>query len=136
MSKNKKTQRLALAAFFIVPIFISLAAWQIADIALPETDAVRAERNAVSALFVAELEADPRAVEMLGTPITSIPGANYPIYNLEGVRHAAIATEVLGPKARGPVVGMAIIKNGKWHLLRLTLEIPATGRRISLGSSP
>lgn len=136
MARSRRTQNLVLLAFFTIPIAIALLAWRISDIALPEDASVAAERSAVGAVVTHEIMANPRAIEFLGTPIALAPSPNYPVYDLEGVRHAAIATRITGAKDSGTLVGMAQRIDGKWQILRLMLEIPALGERVSFGSSP
>lgn len=86
-------------------------------------------------LAVETLQANERAVEELGSPIS----AGYPMGSIQvsGPSGSAnLAFSVEGPKGSGTVYVDAVKDFGQWTLNRIELEMDQTGRRINLMPAP
>lgn len=82
-------------------------------------------------LAVSEVQADPDATRILGTPITAgIPMGNIRVSGPDG--KADLTFSVKGPKGEGVVYIDAVEAMGKWRLNQAVFEDGATKDRIDL----
>ncbi len=81
-------------------------------------------------MAVAELQANPAATSILGSPIAAAwPTGQISTEGASGQAELTFAAR--GPKATGVVFAAAVKKNGVWSLTRLTLT-PDNGKAIDL----
>ncbi|MES2183389.1 MAG: cytochrome c oxidase assembly factor Coa1 family protein [Pseudomonadota bacterium] len=82
-------------------------------------------------LSLAQLEASPEAVEMIGTPVkTGFPSGSFDEQGAGG--SASFSYTVTGPQGKGTVYVEASRDMGQWQIDRMALEEDGTGRRIDL----
>ena len=82
-------------------------------------------------MSVAKLQANPIAVNILGSPIsTGFPFGNISINGASG--KAELSFSATGPKAAGVVFAEAVKKNGVWSITRLALKLNDSGKVIDL----
>ena len=82
-------------------------------------------------LAMERLQAEPEAVEMIGTPMaTGFPSGKVQESGAGGT--ASLAVPVSGPRGKGTVYVEASRSLGLWQIDRAVLEEDGTGRRISL----
>jgi len=82
-------------------------------------------------MAAAKLRADPVAISILGSPI-STSWATGSINSNGSAGQAALSFSATGPKAAGVVFVEAVKKNGVWSLTRLALKLNDTGNVIDL----
>jgi cytochrome oxidase complex assembly protein 1 len=89
------------------------------------------KHSAAYEMAVAKLQADPVAVNILGSPIaTGTPFGNLSFNGGSG--KAELNFSATGPKAAGVVFVEAVKKNGVWSITRLALKLNDTGKVIDL----
>ena len=89
------------------------------------------KHSAAYEMAVAKLQADPVAVNILGSPIaTGTPFGNISFNGGSG--KAELNFSATGPKAAGVVFVEAVKKNGVWSITRLALKLNDTGKVIDL----
>jgi hypothetical protein len=82
-------------------------------------------------MAVAKLQADPVAVNILGSPISSgMPFGGISVNGSSG--KAELSFSATGPKAAGVVFVEAVKKNGAWSITRLALKLNDSGKVIDL----
>jgi Cytochrome oxidase complex assembly protein 1 len=82
-------------------------------------------------LGVSTLQANPVAINLLGTPIsTGFPTGNISYENGSG--SAVLSFSASGPKAAGTVFLQAVKKDGAWAIARLTLKLDGRDGVIDL----
>ena len=82
-------------------------------------------------MSVANLQANPIAMNILGSPIsTGFPFGNISINGASG--KAELSFSASGPKAAGVVLVEAVKKNGVWSITRLALKLNDSGNVIDL----
>jgi hypothetical protein len=82
---------------------------------------------------VAALNANPVAINALGTPIaTGFPFGNISIRNDTG--RAQLSFSAKGPKAEGTVYVDETLRSNHWVIVRMQLEIKGRDGRIDLGA--
>jgi hypothetical protein len=89
------------------------------------------KHSAAYEIAVAKLQADPVAVNILGSPIaTGTPFGNLSFNGGSG--KAELNFSATGPKAAGVVFVEAVKTGGVWSITRLTLKLNDTGKVIDL----
>jgi hypothetical protein len=89
------------------------------------------KHSATYEMAVAKLQADPVAVNILGSPIsTSMPFGGISVNGSTG--KAELSFSATGPKAAGVVFVEAVKKNGAWAITRLALKLNESGKVIDL----
>ena len=78
------------------------------------------------------VQSDPRAQELLGTPIESKWFVSGRVSESSGYGSAEISFPVSGPRGSGTVFVYAHREGGEWVVTRLVLVIDETGQRITL----
>lgn len=82
-------------------------------------------------LGVSRLQANPVAVKLLGTPITTgTPFGSIKVTNDEG--EASLSFSVSGPRAAGTVYLQAVKKNSVWSITGLTLKLNGSDTAVDL----
>lgn len=82
-------------------------------------------------LAVADLQGDPEATQILGTPITTgFPMGNFHASGSDG--KASIYFKARGPKGKGIVYVKAVEALGQWHVDQAVFEDASSKRRIDL----
>lgn len=93
------------------------------------------KHSAAYEMAVAKLQADPVAVNILGSPIsTGMPFGGISVNGSSG--KADLSFSATGPKAAGVVFVEAVKKNGAWSITRLALKLNDTGNVIDLVGGP
>jgi hypothetical protein len=89
------------------------------------------KHSAAYEMAVAKLQADPVAVNILGSPIsTGMPFGGISVNGSSG--KADLSFSATGPKAAGVVFVEAVKKNGAWSITRLALKLNDSGKVIDL----
>jgi hypothetical protein len=89
------------------------------------------KHSAAYEMAVAKLQADPVAVNILGSPIsTGMPFGGISVNGSSG--KAELSFSATGPKAAGVVFVEAVKKNGAWAITRLVLKLNDSGKVIDL----
>jgi hypothetical protein len=91
----------------------------------------RFKHSAAYEMAVAKLQADPVAVNILGSPIsTGMPFGGISVNGSSG--KAELSFSATGPKAAGVVFVEAVKKNGAWSITRLALKLNDSGKVVDL----
>jgi hypothetical protein len=92
------------------------------------------KHSAAYEMAVAKLQANPLAVNILGSPIsTGMPFGAISFNGSSGM--AGLSFSATGPKAAGVVFVEAVKKDGVWSIRRLTLKLNDSGKVIDLINS-